>query len=132
MESHFLVAPSNPRSGGLALLWKSDIDIQVNAACANFVDTLITFKKTKFYSTFVYGAPEVPRRQEVWNRLTSLGVTLMRSSTTQKSRVERTDQKVPSVIFVPSLLLMISSTCGIKVSPSRGEEQDTLTMCIVA
>lgn len=73
MDSHFLVSPSNPSSGSLALLWKSDLDIQVTAACANFVDMLITYKQTKFFSTFVYGAPEVPRRQEVWNRLTHIG-----------------------------------------------------------
>lgn len=73
MQSHFLVSPSNPSSGGLALLWKSDLNIQVTASCNNFVDTQITYKRTKFFSTFVYGAPEVPRRQEIWNQLTDIG-----------------------------------------------------------
>lgn len=67
MYSHFLVSPSPTNGGGLALLWKQEIDIQILLSTEHFINTLITFKNVSFNSTFVYGAPEIPNRQAVWD-----------------------------------------------------------------
>lgn len=45
LDSHFLVSPLSPASGGLALYWKSDVQVQVLSANPHFIDTLITYKK---------------------------------------------------------------------------------------
>lgn len=75
LNSHFLVPPSSPGAGGLALFWKEDVDVQILSSNQNFIDTLISFKGVSFYSTFVYGAPEVFKRQDVWNLLTDISAT---------------------------------------------------------
>lgn len=71
-ENHYLVSPLTPGSGGLALLWKSDINIQINETSCNYIDTEITYKGTSFSSLFVYGAPEQSNRQGVWDSLSRL------------------------------------------------------------
>ena len=38
----------------------------------NLIDTTVTYKNTTFQSIFVYGAPEIHLRQEVWNYLTTI------------------------------------------------------------
>ncbi|CAN6829108.1 unnamed protein product, partial [Brassica oleracea] len=57
-------APAGTSSGGgLALLWKSDVDLQVLTSTPNFIDTSVSFKGVSFFSTSVYGAPEIQHRQ---------------------------------------------------------------------
>ena len=73
LEFHFLVSPNSPSSGGLCLLWKSDVKVQVLTATPNYIDTHISYKNSNFFSSFVYGALEVSHRQEVWDQLTQLG-----------------------------------------------------------
>ena len=72
MDSHFLVSPSTTNRGGLALLWKQEIYIQILLSTEHFIDTLITFKNVSFNNTFFYGAPEIPNRQAVWNQLSAI------------------------------------------------------------
>lgn len=74
-DSHFFVTPHRQGAGGLALLWRSDINLQVLSSDHNHIDTLISFKNVTFHSTFVYGAPEIPNRQAVWQLLTNLQST---------------------------------------------------------
>ena len=74
-EKHFLLSPDSPASGGLALLWKSDVEIQILATTRNFIDTLVSFKGTSFHATFVYGAPGIAKRQAVWNLLSDIAST---------------------------------------------------------
>lgn len=73
--SQHLVSPHSPGGGGLALLWDKDIAIQILSSNHNFIDTYITYKMSKFFATFVYGAPEVQNRQAVWDQLSSLALT---------------------------------------------------------
>lgn len=72
LDSHFLISPEGHGAGGLALLWRSDINIQILSSNRNFINTMITFKNTNFQSTFIYGAPEIHLRQEAWNSLTNI------------------------------------------------------------
>lgn len=74
MECHFLVSPSDTRGGGLALLWKSDVDLQVLTSTPNFIDTSVSFKGVSFFSTSVYGAPEIQHRQGIWNLLSDISL----------------------------------------------------------
>ena len=71
-ESYFLVSPTTASSGGLALLWRSDVNIQIMSSNQNFIDAHISFKNVSFNSTFVYGAPEIPNRQAVWDQLSTI------------------------------------------------------------
>lgn len=74
-DGQFLFSPISPASGGLALLWKTDIDFQIPNTTKNFIDTHITYKGTSFNGTFVYGAPDIPSRREVWNNLEDLALS---------------------------------------------------------
>lgn len=71
-DSHFLVPPHGQSAGGLALLWRKEINLQVLSSSQNHIDTSITYKGQKFHSTFVYGAPEIPNRRAVWEMLTNI------------------------------------------------------------
>lgn len=73
LENHFLVSPQSPGGGGLALLWSNDVSLTVLAHSQNFIDTQIDFKGASFHVTFVYGEPDIPRRQAVWDSITDLG-----------------------------------------------------------
>lgn len=74
-DCHFLLSPSATRGGGLALFWRQDIDLQILSSNQNFIDTSISYKGTSFFSTFVYGAPEIQNRQEVWNKHSDISNT---------------------------------------------------------
>lgn len=72
MDSHYLLSPTSPASGGLAIFWKPDVDVCILSAHPNFIDTSISFKGKAFNGTFVYGAPDIPKRLEVWEKLSEL------------------------------------------------------------
>ncbi|XP_048599654.1 uncharacterized protein LOC125579830 [Brassica napus] len=72
MDNHFLVSPHSPGGGGLALLWSQEVDISILAQSHKFLDTVLKFKGANFSITFVYGEPEVARRQLVWDALSHL------------------------------------------------------------
>lgn len=61
-DHHFLVPPTRPNSGGLALYWKQDIDLRIISSSKNVIDTIICYKGVSVHVTFVYGEPEVPNR----------------------------------------------------------------------
>ena len=68
-QSNFLVPPHAPGAGGLALLWKKEIEVEVLAFCQNFIDTRIKAKGKVFFVTFVYGERDRSKRLQVWNQL---------------------------------------------------------------
>lgn len=71
-DSHFLVSPHGQRGGGLALIWKEHVEVNILSANHNFIDSKIKFKETELFCTFTYGAPEVGNRQAVWDTLSNL------------------------------------------------------------
>ena len=73
-DHHFLVPPSRPNSGGLTLYWKQDIDLQILSSSKNLIDTVILYKGTTTYVSFVYGEPEVPNRSIFWDSLIDLAL----------------------------------------------------------
>ena len=61
------------RAGGLALLWKNSIDIDVVSASLNHIDAIINKDKEDAWRfTGVYGIPETSRKSETWDLLRGL------------------------------------------------------------
>lgn len=54
--------PPDGLSGGLALLWKEDLDLEVIQSSPNFIDTKLTIQSKSSYITFVYGHPQTQNR----------------------------------------------------------------------
>ncbi|CAA7014405.1 unnamed protein product [Microthlaspi erraticum] len=67
---HIAVVPPYARGGGgLALLWRKGIEVNILYQCDNFIDTEVKYKGERFHTTFVYGDPEKEGRKEVWNSI---------------------------------------------------------------
>ncbi|XP_010480531.1 PREDICTED: uncharacterized protein LOC104759285 [Camelina sativa] len=61
-------------SGGLALYWKDMYTVEVLQSNSRLIDTKISKGTLSFFATFVYGDPVRSKREEVWERLTRLGL----------------------------------------------------------
>lgn len=68
-NNQFLVSPTYSWSGGLALLWNKDIDLQIISSNPNFIDILIAHKAVSFHSMFIYGVPDFSNHHLVWTNL---------------------------------------------------------------
>ncbi|CAA7061572.1 unnamed protein product [Microthlaspi erraticum] len=64
-----LVPPYARGGGGLALLWKKEVELKIMYQCDNFIDTEVRFQGKTFMATFVYGEPEKSNRKEVWQEI---------------------------------------------------------------
>ena len=69
----FLVDPVG-LSGGLALFWKSNFEVEVLQASNRIIDTKIKFGSRVFFMSFVYGDPVRQRRSVVWVMLKDIGL----------------------------------------------------------
>ena len=65
--------PSLGRSGGLAMIWKEDVDLHVQTSSQNHIDAIV-FSSTgpPWRITGFYGQPEENRRHETWSLLRHL------------------------------------------------------------
>lgn len=70
--SHCIVPPQG-LSGGLVLFWTDEVVVEILASSPNFIDTKINFQNITSFITFVYGAPQVEDRQQLWNEISILG-----------------------------------------------------------
>ena len=65
------------RGGGLALFWKSSINIEVVDSHRYYIDTIINGNTEDAWRfTGFYGKPETHRRSEAWNKLRSLNARM--------------------------------------------------------
>ncbi|XP_030929385.1 uncharacterized protein LOC115955407 [Quercus lobata] len=65
-----LVIPSHGRSGGLALLWRKEINVDVQSFSDRHIDAIVTEDRGfKWRITGFYGNPKVHRRKESWELL---------------------------------------------------------------
>ncbi|XP_050290338.1 uncharacterized protein LOC126728582 [Quercus robur] len=73
-RSQGLVVPSVRRSGGLALLWKESLLVDVQTFSPRHIDVIVTEDagKMKWRFTGFYGNPETHKREESWSLLVSL------------------------------------------------------------
>lgn len=61
------------RSGGLALLWQSNEEVQVLSYSKNHIDVIVQVRDwSKFRLTDFYGEPDRTKRHESWNLIRSL------------------------------------------------------------
>lgn len=65
----------NPRgkSGGLALFWKSSVDIPFQFVDKNLLDMFVNIGNASFYVSCIYGEPAMNDRHIVWERPTWIG-----------------------------------------------------------
>ncbi|KAF7147855.1 hypothetical protein RHSIM_Rhsim03G0108700 [Rhododendron simsii] len=64
-------------SGGLALWWKPEVDIDIETSSKNIVHTIISNKFNSFVcaASFIYGYPNREGRDQVWEDLMGIGRT---------------------------------------------------------
>lgn len=53
-EEHYLVPPTGHGAGGLALLWRQELNLNVLYSSANVIETQIIYEGKIFYASFVY------------------------------------------------------------------------------
>lgn len=61
--------------GGLALIWKEEVNLKVLYSDRRLIDILIKWQDKEFHLTCVYGDPVKEYRGEVWERLSRLGAS---------------------------------------------------------
>ena len=66
-----LIVPRRGRGGGLALLWRREIDLEIMGYSRSFIDAIITEHDSgfKWRITGFYGNPESHGRKESWEEL---------------------------------------------------------------
>ncbi|KAF5464386.1 hypothetical protein F2P56_014464 [Juglans regia] len=72
-----LAVSSEGRSGGIALLWKNDVNIVIKNYSRSHIHATLQDNTTaddSWFFTGVYGQPDPSRRHETWNLLRSLKV----------------------------------------------------------
>ncbi|KAK6147594.1 hypothetical protein DH2020_018506 [Rehmannia glutinosa] len=64
--------PPVGRSGGLALLWRQNVDVSLRGFNNHFIDAHVSFATMKFRFTGVYGQPNISQRRAFWNSFKNL------------------------------------------------------------
>lgn len=62
------------RSGGLAVFWKSVVDVKVISADKNLVDIGIRLGEKQFFVSCIYGEPNESKRQWFWEKISRIGL----------------------------------------------------------
>ena len=140
-DEHFLVTPTGHRAGGLALLWKQEIKLQVLYHNADVIDTSIEYEGKLFYASFVYGSTDRGQRNLLWNHL--LASAESRDApwflTVDFNDLLRSEEKVggpegqraPFQTCEPSFLKATCMISTIQVTHCLGEAKGVLIWCDV-
>ena len=69
-----LIMPQKGRGGGLAMLWRREVDSEIMGYSKSFIDAIITEQDLGFRWRIIgfYGNPEAYRRKESWEELGAL------------------------------------------------------------
>ena len=69
-----LIVPSRGRSGGVAMFWTQDVNLDINSYSRNHIDAIVKETEDNFQwrITGFYGHPETHRRYEFWHLLAFL------------------------------------------------------------
>ena len=72
--SNGVIVPRRGRSGGLALLWSSDMNLEVKSYFNFHIDAIITEPENGFSQRYIgfYGHPETHLREESWKLISFL------------------------------------------------------------
>lgn len=61
-------------SGGLALFWKDEVELEILSSSPHFIDTKISsYGKLTSFVTFIYGEPQQENRGQFWDHISLLG-----------------------------------------------------------
>lgn len=61
-------------SGGLAILWKKNVNLCIKSSDKNIIDCFVKFGDSEFFLSCVYGEPAVDGRSVIWERLIRMGL----------------------------------------------------------
>ena len=66
-----LIIPSEGRSGGMALLWIRDVDVEIKSFSSSHIDAIVmdSISGFKWRMTRFYGNPKTSLRRGSWNLL---------------------------------------------------------------
>lgn len=70
---NFFILPPQGLSGGLVLLWKEDVHLEIISSSPNVIDTKIYFWKTTSNISFIYGPPQQELIPAFWDSIIELG-----------------------------------------------------------
>lgn len=62
------------KCGGLALLWKSSVQVDLKFVDKNLMDAQVQFGAVNFCVSCVYGDPDRSKRSQAWERISRIGV----------------------------------------------------------
>lgn len=68
------ISPHGVARGGLAILWKDWLHLDVISSCKNYFDTRIIYEGVVSYATFIYGDTDKRKRKQTWDYLVSLAL----------------------------------------------------------
>lgn len=66
---HHIIPPTGVCAGGLTLLWKENVNIEVLSSSNNLIDTIVTFEGKPFFASFIYGDTNILNRRQFWDQL---------------------------------------------------------------
>ncbi|KAF5480159.1 hypothetical protein F2P56_000925 [Juglans regia] len=67
-----LTVDASGHSGGLALLWKKDVKLEVISYSSSHIDAWVEEDSKQWFLTRIYGQPKASRRIETWNLIRGL------------------------------------------------------------
>ncbi|KAL0403940.1 UNVERIFIED_CONTAM: hypothetical protein Sradi_2034800 [Sesamum radiatum] len=74
LNMYGVCVPAVRKAGGLALMWRKDVLVQLSSYSKNHIDVDVLSEDTtaNWRFTGIYGEADVTKRKEVWNRLVHL------------------------------------------------------------
>ncbi|XP_043694226.1 uncharacterized protein LOC122644928 [Telopea speciosissima] len=73
--AHYVAVNANGAPGGLAILWRDNIQVKIRVADDRIIDAEVVSDQGNFWITCVYGDPVRSNRHIVWNRICSYGAS---------------------------------------------------------
>ena len=69
-----LIVPNSENCGGIAMLWKKELKLEIMGYTGNVIDAIITVEPSEFKWRIIgfYGQSEMHRRKESWDQLKAL------------------------------------------------------------
>lgn len=68
------ISPHGVAGGGLAILWKEWLNLEIISSCKSYLDTRITYEGIVSYATFIYGDTDKMKIKQTWDYRVSLAL----------------------------------------------------------
>ena len=70
--TNYFSVPPEGTGGGLALLWKDNITLEILESSPNIIDAKVSFKGSYSFVSFIYGSPAVENRAAFWTKVSGI------------------------------------------------------------